>query len=36
LSNGANLTKDELKSGRTFFDIMEKNLENLRDGLACR
>lgn len=36
LSNGANLTKDELKSGKTFFDIMEKNLENLRDGLACR
>jgi zinc transport system substrate-binding protein len=36
LNPGANLTKAELKSGKTFFDIMEKNLENLKNGLACR
>jgi zinc transport system substrate-binding protein len=36
LNPGANLTKAELKSGKTFFDIMEKNLENLKNGLVCR
>ncbi len=36
LNPGANLTKGELKSGKTFFDIMEKNLENLKIGLGCR
>jgi zinc transport system substrate-binding protein len=36
LNPGANLTKEQLKLGRTFFDIMEKNLENLKDGLICR
>jgi len=36
LNPGANLTKAELKSGKTFFDIMEKNLENLKNGLSCR
>ena len=36
LNPGANLTKGELKSGKTFFDIMEKNLENLKNGLVCR
>jgi len=36
LSPGANLTKKELDSGMSFFDIMEINLENLRDGLGCR
>jgi zinc transport system substrate-binding protein len=36
LNPGENLTKAELKSGKTFFDIMEKNLENLKNGLNCR
>lgn len=36
LNPGANLTKKQLESGVTFFDIMEKNLENLRDGLICK
>ncbi len=36
LNPGANLTTEELKLGKTFFDIMEENLENLKDGLVCR
>lgn len=36
LNPGANLTKEQLNSGTTFFDIMEKNLENLRNGLLCK
>ncbi len=36
LNPGANLTKEELAMGKTFFDIMEENLENLKDGLICR
>lgn len=36
LNPGANLTKEQLKWGKTFFDIMEENLENLKDGLICR
>jgi zinc transport system substrate-binding protein len=36
LNPGVNLTKEQLKSGRTFFDIMEANLENLKDGLDCK
>lgn len=36
LNPGANLTEDQLESGISFFDIMEKNLENLRNGLECR
>ena len=36
LNPGANLTKEQLKSGKTFFDIMEENLENLKDGLICK
>jgi zinc transport system substrate-binding protein len=36
LNPGANLTKEQLKSGKTFFDIMEANLENLKDGLNCK
>ena len=36
LNPGANLTKEQLKSGKTFFDIMEKNLEKLKDGLICK
>jgi len=36
LNPGANLTKEELELGKTFFDIMEENLENFKDGLICR
>ena len=35
LNPGANLTRDEFRAGKTFFDLMEKNLENLRYGLSC-
>jgi len=36
LHPGANVSREELQSGVSFFDIMEKNLENLKIGLACR
>lgn len=36
LNPGANLRREQLTFGMSFFDIMEKNLENLRDGLNCR
>ncbi|NIM90064.1 MAG: zinc ABC transporter solute-binding protein [Candidatus Aminicenantes bacterium] len=36
LNAGANISKEQLKSGNTFLEIMEKNLENLRHGLNCR
>jgi zinc transport system substrate-binding protein len=36
INPGASLTKEQLKSGTTFFDIMEKNLENFKDALICR
>lgn len=36
LNPAANLTKEQLNSGTTFFDIMKKNLENLRNGLLCK
>ena len=35
LHPGGNLNKKEWESGRSFFDIMEANLANLRRGLAC-
>ncbi len=35
LHPGANLSRKEWESGRTFFDIMEENLTNLKKGLAC-
>jgi zinc transport system substrate-binding protein len=35
LNPGSNLTKKELSSGRTFFDIMEENLKAIRKGLGC-
>lgn len=35
LHTGANLSRKEWESGRTFFDIMEENLVNLKKGLAC-
>jgi zinc transport system substrate-binding protein len=36
LSAGANISKEQLRSGMTFLEIMEKNLENLRHGLHCQ
>lgn len=36
LNPAANLTKRQMMSGVTFFDIMEENLKNLKDGLVCR
>ncbi|UCC41315.1 MAG: zinc ABC transporter substrate-binding protein [Candidatus Aminicenantes bacterium] len=36
LNPGANLSKEQLRSGVTFFDIMEKNLESLKHGLICK
>jgi len=35
LNPGSSLTKKELSSGRTFFDIMEENLKAIRKGLGC-
>jgi zinc transport system substrate-binding protein len=35
LHAGANLSKKEWESGRSFFDLMEENLVNLKKGLAC-
>jgi zinc transport system substrate-binding protein len=36
LNPGVSPSKEELSAGVSFFDIMEKNLENLRYGLDCR
>jgi zinc transport system substrate-binding protein len=36
LNPGHNLTRAEIKKGVDFFDIMEKNLRNLKNGLGCR
>ncbi len=36
LNPGASLSKKEMESGISFLNIMEKNLENLKDGLSCR
>lgn len=36
LNPGANLSREELHTGLSFFDIMEKNLENLKIGLICK
>ena len=35
LNPAANVTRDQLLSGTTFFDIMEMNLKNLKEGLSC-
>jgi zinc transport system substrate-binding protein len=35
LNSGANITKEQMKSGVTFLEIMKINLENLKDGLVC-
>ena len=36
LHAGHNLTRDEQDRGVGFFDLMEENLNSLRDGLGCR
>jgi len=36
LNPGHNLTRAEIRTGVDFFDIMEENLRNLKDGLGCR
>ncbi len=36
LNPGASLSKEQKNSGITFLKIMEKNLENLKNGLRCR
>jgi zinc transport system substrate-binding protein len=33
---GHNLTREQMVKGIGFFDIMEENLRNLREGLGCR
>jgi zinc transport system substrate-binding protein len=35
LNPAANLTAQQWQQGVTFLDIMERNLENLREGLTC-
>jgi zinc transport system substrate-binding protein len=35
LNPGVNLTRDQLRKGITFLDIMEQNLKNLKKGLGC-
>jgi len=35
LYNGANLTRDQIRSQMTFLKLMELNLESLRQGLHC-
>ena len=36
LNPGANLSAEQIISGLTFIEIMEKNLENLKNGLNCK
>jgi zinc transport system substrate-binding protein len=36
LQAGHNLTREEQAKGVGFFELMEENLTNLRDGLGCR
>jgi len=36
LNPGASLSRKQMESGISFLNIMEKNLENLKDGLSCR
>lgn len=35
LNPGHNLTREQMMSGTTFFDIMRENLERLKKGLGC-
>jgi zinc transport system substrate-binding protein len=36
LNAGHNVTRDQLKNGTTFFDILQGDLDNLKIGLECR
>ncbi len=36
LSAAHNLTRDQFEGGITFFDVLERDLENLRTGLECK
>lgn len=36
LNPGASLNQNQLNAGVTFLDIMEKNLESLKNGLNCK
>jgi len=36
LHTGANVSREEIQSEVSFFDIMERNLENLKIGLNCK
>ncbi len=36
LHAGHNLTREQQDQGVDFFELMEENLKNLRDGLGCR
>jgi zinc transport system substrate-binding protein len=36
LNPGASLTKEQLRAGASFIDLMEENLKNLSYGLNCR
>lgn len=36
LNPGANVSREEVESGVSFFGIMETNLENFKIGLSCR
>jgi len=36
LNAGQNLTREEIRRGAGFFNLMEADLENLRAGLGCR
>ena len=35
LNPGASISRKDLQSGVSFFDIMERNLENLKIGMSC-
>lgn len=36
LRSGHNLTRDEIRQGLGFFEVMEENLRSLREGLGCK
>ena len=36
LYSGSNLTTSQIKEKTTFLELMEKNLENLKNGLLCK
>ncbi len=36
LFTGHNLTSDQIEKGVGFFELMEENLKNLKEGLSCR